>query len=81
MQHSPVGNQQIYNEASASMHAYMRKSTIRQEIHDILFVRSGCLLLDESFVSIENRHFLIDKIRNTILKSCEAEQSNNTYQY
>ena len=39
------------------------------------------LLLDEEYVKRENRKFLIDKIRRTILKACEADTSNYAYQY
>lgn len=58
---------------------YMRRPYIRQEIQDILFVRTNNLILDKDYVKKENRLFLIEKIRRTIEKSCEADQSNNQY--
>ena len=56
----------------------MRKSTIRQEIQDTLFQRKTELLFDEEYVKLENRPILIEKIRQTIQKSCEAD---SMYQY
>ena len=79
MQHNRIGIQHIYLDSQASMRHFMRRNSIRQEIQDILFVRTNHLILDEDYVKRENRLFLIEKIRRTIQKSCEADQSNNQY--
>ena len=68
----------VVRDSQAQMQVFMRRSTIRQEIQDTLFQRKTELLFDEDYVKRTNRPILVEKIRQTIQKSC---QTDSMYQY